>query len=100
MSRWLGAAGCAALFSRALADTRTDHTALADVRLGEDPQQVLEGVSQAVQRSGAVAVAAGLEALLIHLLELLGRLVGSDIVVRLLELSAPDDASDEGGSRD
>lgn len=89
LARWLGATGCHALFTRALAHARSTHPALAEVSVEHRSAPTLEGVAESVRAHGAAAVAAGLESLLVALLELLGRLIGDDMAARLVEPSAP-----------
>lgn len=89
LARWLGATGCHALFTRALAHARAEHPALAEVSVEHGSAPTLEGVAESVRAHGAAAVAAGLESLLVALLELLGRLIGDDMAARLVEPSAP-----------
>lgn len=88
LARWLGATGCHALLTRALADARVEHPALAEIRVEHRSAPTLEGVADSVRAHGAAAVAAGLESLLVTLLELLGRLIGDDMAARLVEASA------------
>ena len=92
LSRWLGAAGCDALFARALADSRAVHPLLDRIRIGARSESGLEGVEEAVRADGAAAVAAALEAVLVAMIELLGRLIGSDMALRLLEQHTPTEA--------
>lgn len=84
LARWLGPAGCRALFVRALSRSRSEHPALAEIRVGDRSEPALDGVAQSIQLHGASAVALGLEALLVALLELLGRLIGDDMAARLV----------------
>ena len=76
-----------ALLTRALAQAQAEHPLLKEIRVGRGG---LDGVTAAVQAHGAPAVAAALEAVLETLLDLLGRLIGDDMVARLVEQSAPD----------
>ena len=91
LSRWIGADGCHALFARALARMQSSHPALRGIRLGGRSDSCLEGVAESVQAHGASAVAAGLEEMLVALIELLGRLIGDDMASKLVELSAARD---------
>ena len=85
LSRWVGANGSLALFTRALAETRAQHPVLAKIRIRTRSEASLEGVAETVQKHGAAATADGLTSLLVTLLELLGRLIGDDMVMRLVE---------------
>ena len=92
LAHWLGAAGCEALFARALADARAAHPLLGRIRIGARSESGLEGVDEAVRADGAPAVASALEAVLVAMIELLGRLIGSDMAMRLLEQHTPTEA--------
>lgn len=94
LSRWLGANGSHALFTRALAQAQVEHPLLRDIRFRTDSESGLEGVTESIQVHGVAAVAAGLESLLVTLIELLGRLVGDDMAARLIEQSGPNPARD------
>lgn len=94
LSRWLGANGSHALFTRALAQTQAEHLLLRDIRVRTRSESGLEGVTESIQVHGAAAVAAGLESLLVALLELLGRLLGEDMAARLVEQSVPNHTRD------
>lgn len=95
LSRWLGSTGADVLFARALAQARIEHPALSGIRLRVQPEPGVEGVRESIAIHGADAVAAGLEALLVALLQLLGRLVGEDMATRLVEQSVPNRAPDD-----
>jgi hypothetical protein len=85
LSRWVGANGSLALFNRALAEARAVHPVLAEIRIRSRSEARLEGVTETSQKHGAAATADGLTSLLVTLLELLGRLIGDDMVMRLVE---------------
>ncbi len=85
LARWLGATGCRTLFARALAQTRGDHIALVEMRLGTSEETALTRVREAVDSYGAPAVARALGALLVEIVALLGRLIGEDMAARLVE---------------
>ncbi|HET6760522.1 MAG TPA: hypothetical protein VFH13_00400 [Gemmatimonadaceae bacterium] len=94
LSRWIGSDGCHALFARALARTQSSHPALRDIRLGGGSDSCLEGVAESGKVHGANAVAEGLEAMLVALIELLGRLIGDDMASKLIEQSVARDTQD------
>ena len=82
LGRWIGAGGYRALLDRALGLVRAEHPALAGIScLGEDEQVI----TAAVRMHGAGEVAAGLVALVAALIELLGRIIGEEMAVRLVE---------------
>ena len=91
MARWLGASGAHALLTRALAHEQGDYPFLAEIRIGHRSDPVLDGVAGIVQLHGASAAAAGLEAVLETLVGLLGRLIGDDMAVQLVEPSTTDE---------
>jgi hypothetical protein len=93
LSRWVGAVGCRALLTRALSRAVQQHRALANVQVVSHSLPVLEGVEDSVQANGENAVAAGLATTLVQLFELLGRLIGADLTLKLAERITADDSS-------
>lgn len=82
LRRWIGAAGYNALLDRALAKARSEHPVLDEVTcLGKDAS-VIVGV---VRARGAGELSAGLVAVVSELVELLGRIIGDEMVVQLVE---------------
>jgi hypothetical protein len=82
LGRWIGADGYLSLLDRALALARPAHPALEGLPcLGENGT----ALADAVRTHGAEAVADGMEALVASLIELLGRIVGTEMAVRLVE---------------
>ena len=104
LSRWVGIDGAAALLGRALTHAQADHPALRRVRFAYGSSGCLEGIADSVAAHGARAVADGVAAILIALIELLGRLIGDDMAMQLIEQSvparAPGDAPSTGGEND
>ena len=88
LTRRLGQTGSSALLTRALVQAQTEHPVLKEIRVSGGSKTTLDGVNEAVEAHGAPPVAAGLEATLEKLLGLLSRLIGDDMVVRLVESSA------------
>lgn len=84
LSRWVGTHGCEVLFTRALTESRTEHPVLATIRVRSELEPGLDGVPESIQANGAAETATALESLLVTLFELLGRLIGDDMVMRLL----------------
>jgi hypothetical protein len=104
LSRWVGPDGCHALFARALAQTRVDYATLDQIKLRPRSEPYLDGVAETIMSRGDAATAEALESLLVHLIELLGRLVGDDMAMKLIERSmaaaergdaTPDDRREE-----
>lgn len=86
LSRWVGLDGCHALFTRALAEARTESAALDQIQLRPGSEPYLDGVAESLSR-GDAATAAALEAMLVHVVELLGRLIGDEMATKLIERS-------------
>ena len=85
LSRWVGLDGCHALFARALADAREKQQVLGQITLHARSTPYLEGIAEAVEKDGSAKTAAALEAMLVMLIELLGRLIGIDMATNLIE---------------
>lgn len=94
LSRWVGRDGCHALFTRALAEARTDHPLLEEIQLRARSEPYVEGVAEAIETYGAAQTAEAIESMLARLIELLGRLIGDDIAMKLIEESFPESARD------
>ena len=83
LSRWVGLDGCHALFTRALASARTESAALDQIQLRPGSEPYLDGVAE----TGGAATAEALESMLVHVVELLGRLIGGEMATKLIERS-------------
>jgi hypothetical protein len=82
LGRWIGADGYRALLDRALGVARAEHPAVGDLPcLGGD----VPATMAVVRAQGAGAVAAGLVALVAAVIELLGRIIGDEMALRLVE---------------
>lgn len=82
LGRWIGAMGYRALLDRALLLARVEHPALGTLSCyGGDEEMI----AVAVRTYGATEVANGMEALVFRLVELLGRIIGEEMAVRLVE---------------
>jgi hypothetical protein len=81
----LGQGGCSALLGRALARTGADHPALNDILQPGEGRIDVDGVASSVEAHGVAAVTAAIEALLAALVESLGRLIGEEMAVRLMD---------------
>ncbi len=99
LARWVGFDGCHALFTRALAQARDEHPLLDTIQLHARSSPYLVGVTETVAQYGAATTAEGLEAILVILIELLGRLIGDEMTTNLIERglaeSADEDANGE-----
>jgi hypothetical protein len=87
LSRWVGSDGCHALFTRALAEARTEYTTLDEIQLRPRSEPYVDGVAEAIMAHGDPATAEGLESMLVRLVELLGRLIGDDMARKLIDQS-------------
>ena len=87
LSRWVGPDGCHALFTRGLREAQPDYPALAQIQLRARSQPYIDGVPETIMAHGDAATAEALEAMLVHLVELLGRLIGGDMAAKLIERS-------------
>jgi hypothetical protein len=87
LSRWVGPDGCHALFTRALTQAQTEYPALAQIQLHARSEPYIDGVAETIMACGDPATAEALESMLVHLVELLGRLIGDDMAMKLIERS-------------
>lgn len=85
----IGEDGCNALLARALARTEADHPALKNIRRPNEGGIHLDGVVASVEAHGVAEVSAAIEALLAALADVLVRLIGEDMVIRLIDPDAP-----------
>jgi hypothetical protein len=95
MVRWIGGEGYRALLARSLGETRSEHPALAGLTcFGEDEP----AIRAAVRKHGADAVAAAMVAVLRAMIALLGRIMGDEMAVHLVEQNCSPSLR-EGGRR-
>jgi hypothetical protein len=87
LSRWVGLDGCHALFSRALTDARSEFKALGQIQIRARSQPHIDGVAETIIARGDPATAEALESMLVGLAGLLGRLIGDDMAMKLIERS-------------
>ena len=96
LSRWVGSDGCHALFTRALAQARIEYPALEQIQLRPRSEPYIDGVAETIMAHGDAATAEALELMLARLVELLGRLIGDDMAMKLIERSLA--ASERGNA--
>jgi hypothetical protein len=84
LTRWVGAMGYRALIDRALLLARAEHPALGSLSCHGEDEPV---TTTAVRSYSAAEVATGMVALVAALVELLGRIIGEEMAVRLVEQS-------------
>jgi len=82
LGRWIGADGYRALLDRAIGQTRAAHPVLDSLRCNGSAEPVARAPARA---HGSAEVAAGMVALVTELTELLGRIIGEEMAVRLVE---------------
>lgn len=84
LSRWIGSEGCHQLFTRALADARKESALLQSIQLTAGAVPYVQGIEAAIAEHGDAEIAAGIETMLLRLVELLGRLIGDDMAIKLI----------------
>lgn len=85
LARWLGPESARSLLARGVAAARLNHAAMEGFRPGENTDRVFEDAPAIIAAHGSAAVGAALDAVLVAMLELLGRLVGNDLAARLVD---------------
>jgi len=85
LARTFGAYGAQALLVRAIGRAGTDHPVLALVTVNAEPTSPMHGLAEAANVHGMQATSDGVVALLTALVQGLGRLIGDDLAVNLLE---------------
>jgi hypothetical protein len=85
LSRWVGPDGCHALFTRALAQAQVEYPALGQIQLHAQSEPYIDGVAATIMANGDAPTAEALESMLVRLVELLGRLIGDDMAMKLIE---------------
>jgi hypothetical protein len=82
LSHWIGVEGYRALFDRAVGLVRSEHPALGSLTCVHRDGPVAAAARGA---PGAADVAAGMAAVMTALIELLGRIIGDEMAVHLVE---------------
>jgi hypothetical protein len=85
----LGEDGLTALLARALARTERDHPALKAIRQLNNGGIHLDGVVASIETHGTGPVTAAIEALLAALIDVLSRLIGEDMALRIIDQGTP-----------
>lgn len=96
LSVWVGRDGSRALLARALAQSKQDHLALKHISFRPGSEQFVDGAADAIKSHGDSTTAKSIEAMMVALLVLLARLVGADMVAKLVE-PRRDDAGPANG---
>jgi hypothetical protein len=91
LGRWIGVTGYRALLDRALGLVRPEHPALEGLSChgAEEPL-----VAAAMREHGAAEVAAGMMAVVAVLIDLLGRIIGEEMALRLVEQTGTERGSE------
>lgn len=82
LSRWIGVEGYRTLQDRALREVIAEHPALSELSFGGDDVVI---TLEAVREHGAKEVANGMVAFVARVIELLGRIIGDEMALRLVE---------------
>jgi hypothetical protein len=85
LARWFGPYGTHALLTRALGQARRGHPALETAHLGAPLAPALGRLAEAAALHGPGAVTEGVLALLAASVTLLGRMIGEDMALQLVE---------------
>jgi len=94
--RFIGKDACHALLVRARVNAEADHPALKDIQIVAQPDLAVGGVLESIQLHGAAETAAGLESTVVSLIELLGKLIGNDLAMKLVDQNPSDGALPDG----
>lgn len=94
----MGDAGCAALLARALARTEGAHPVLKDLRALAGEGISPDGIAATAAAHGTENVTAAIEALIAAVVDILTRLIGDDMTMRLLDQDGPQPPA-RGGAR-
>lgn len=88
LSRWVGRDGCHALFTRALAEAQVEYAILDQIKLRPRSEPYIDGITEIIMGRGDGETADALESMLVHLIELLSRLIGDDMATKLIRSTA------------
>lgn len=81
----MGDDGCRALFGRAFSAVHDQHPAIETLRVAGDCEIPRERLLAAIETHGASATTSAVEALLAALVDILARLIGADMTIRILD---------------
>jgi hypothetical protein len=94
LTRWFGPYGYHALLTRALVEARGAHPVLGAVVVRSPLEPFLDGLVDGARAHGNAAMTNGVTTVLATVIDLLGRLIGEDMALHLVEQSLPAVASD------
>ncbi|MEO8881448.1 MAG: hypothetical protein ABI446_13725 [Gemmatimonadaceae bacterium] len=95
LSRSIGRSSAHAIMSRALLQTQSESPILEQIVLDRESDHALSGIAEVIRLRGASQVSAALQSMLAHAFELLGRLVGPDIVQQLVTQNVSSEKPDD-----
>jgi hypothetical protein len=93
----LGADATNALLVRALTRIEAQHPRIVDLRRSSEGNISFDALVKSVDEQGVAHVSAAIEALLVALIDILVRLIGEDMTVRLVAGDAAPQSSANGG---
>ena len=85
----MGVTGCDALVARAVSRAKGTHPVLTDICRRNAADVRVEDLRATIEAHGAAASIAAVEALLVSLIDILSRLIGEDMAIRLIEPDIP-----------
>ena len=100
LALWVGFDGCHTLFSRALAEARSQYSCLQTIQFHPRSVPYLEGVAETVEKNGARETTEALESMLVMLIELLNRLIGENMATILIERGLATSGDDDASGKD
>lgn len=95
LTRSIGRSSAYAIMSRALLQTQSESPILDQIVIDRESDHALTGIAEVIQLRGAPQVSAALQSMLEHAFELLGRLVGPDIVNQLVTQNISSEKPDD-----
>jgi hypothetical protein len=94
LTRWFGPYGYHALLTRALVEARGAHPVLGAVIVRSPLEPLLDGLADGARGHGNAAMTTAVTTVLATVIDLLGRLIGEDMALHLVEQSLPAVAPD------
>ncbi len=85
LAPWFGVYGYRALLTRSLVLAQAEHPVLASVRVRAPTAVVLDGLAEAAEAHGPEVLVDGVAALVAAVTALLGRVIGDDMALNLVE---------------
>jgi hypothetical protein len=92
----MGGAGCDALMARALSRATAAYPVLKDMWRRSTADVRVEDLQATIEAHGAATTVAAVEALLVALIDILSRLIGEDMAIRLIDHDVPRSRPSDG----